>query len=83
MIINYINYFSYFIPMEMIDIIALQSPGAPPKRVAWCSPKEIAQAVCNGSSFADWNYRQFSSPEDTFNGDDIDNWFLFLVVKLI
>jgi hypothetical protein len=42
--------------------------------VAGRSPKEIAQAVGNGSGVADWNYRQFF--RDTFNRNDVENWFL-------
>ncbi len=43
---------------------------------AW---KKIAHAVRNGSGVTDRNYRQFS--QDTFNGDDVEDWFL--VVELV
>ncbi len=43
------------------------------------SLKTIAQAVQDGSSVTDMNYWQL--PQDTLNGDDVDNWFL--VVELV
>ncbi len=55
-------------------------PGTLPA-VAWRSLKTIAQAVLNGSGVTDRNYWQFS--QDTFNGDDVENWFLVTVVKLV
>jgi hypothetical protein len=42
--------------------------------VAGRSWKNIVQAVQNGSGVTDRNYWQFS--QDTFHGDDIENWFL-------
>ncbi len=42
--------------------------------VAGRSFKTIAQAVWNGSCVTDRNYWQF--PQDTLNGDDVENWFL-------
>ena len=39
----------------------------------------IAQVVQNGSGVTDRNYWQFA--KDTFNGDDVENWFL--VVELV
>ncbi len=53
--------------------------GTLPAAVSWCSREEIVQAVQNDSGVAYWNYRQF--PHDTFNWDDLENWFL--VVKLV
>ena len=47
--------------------------------VAGRSQKEIVQAVWNGSGVTDRNYWQF--PQDTLNGDDVENWFL--VVELV
>ncbi len=52
-------------------------PGTLPA-VAGRSLKTIAQAVLNGSGVTDRNYWQF--PQDTLNGDDVENWFL--VVEL-
>ncbi len=46
--------------------------------VAGRSLKVIAQAVGNGSSVADWNYRQFS--QDTFHWNDVVNCQWFFVV---
>ena len=43
------------------------------------SLKTIAQAVRNGSGVTDRNYWQL--PQDTLNGDDVENWFL--VVELV
>jgi hypothetical protein len=39
----------------------------------------IAHVVRNGSCVTDRNYWQFS--QDTFNWDDVENWFL--VVELV
>ncbi len=47
--------------------------------VAGCSRKEIVKAVWNSSGVTDRNYWKFS--QDTFNGNDIENWFL--VVRLV
>ncbi len=43
--------------------------------------KTIAQVVLNGSGVTDRNYWQFAKDTDTFNGDDVENWFL--VVELV
>ena len=47
--------------------------------VARRSLKTIAQAVRNGSGVTDRNYWQL--PQNTLNGDDLENWFL--VVELV
>jgi hypothetical protein len=105
-----------FIPIEIIDIIALPlhvalhvalclqrywlslhiagpsqcplvdkpHPASVPRTlpaVARRSLKEIAQAVGNDSSVADWNYRQFS--HDTFNGNDVENWFFVVSYRTL
>ena len=64
-------------PHELTNHI-LHRPGTHPA-VAGRSLKTIAQAVRNGSGVTDRNYWQFS--QDTFNRDDVENWFL--VVELV
>ena len=43
------------------------------------SPEPSRQVVQNSSGVTDRNYWQFS--QGTFNGDDVENWFL--VVELV
>jgi hypothetical protein len=65
---------------ELTNHILHPSPEPYPglQEVAGRSRKVIAQAVGNGSCVADWKYQQFS--QDTFNWNDIENWFLVLLV---
>ena len=48
-----------------------------PGRLA--SQKKMAKAVRNGSGVTNRNSWQYS--QDTFNGDDVENWFLAVEVK--
>ena len=57
---------------EMTTTSCIRPLNPPSGRLA--SRKKMAQAVRNGSGVTNRNNWQFS--HDSFNGDDVENWFL-------